>query len=76
MFGDAEDHDGLYMIAQAIGLNRAWFRSGGRTPHYDLTRGRRAQAIAVSAVPVGRSLAVRIRRTGRAHAGKAAPMAK
>ncbi len=76
MFSDTEDRDELHAIAQAIGLKRAWFRNSGRTPHYDLTPGKRAQAIAVGAVPVGRSLAVRIWRAGRTHGDEAAPMAK
>lgn len=60
MFSDGGDHDELHAIAQAIGLKRTWFRNGSGTPHYDLTPGKRAQAIAAGAVPVGRSLAVRI----------------
>ncbi|WP_041642529.1 DUF4031 domain-containing protein [Azoarcus olearius] len=63
MFCDGEDHEELHAIAQTIGLKRAWLRSGGGRPHYHLTPGKRVLAIAAGAVPVGRSLAVRIWRT-------------
>lgn len=60
MFSDTEDHDELHAIALVIGQKRAWFLNGGRTPYYHLTPGKPAQAITDGAVPVGRSLAVRI----------------
>jgi hypothetical protein len=37
----------LHAMAQRLGLRRTWFQPGrsGRTPHYDLTPHKRAQAI-------------------------------
>lgn len=65
MFSDTEDQDELHAIALVIGQKCAWFRNGGRRPHYDLTLGKRTQSVTASAIPVGRSLAVRIWRVQR-----------
>lgn len=65
MFSATENHDELDAIALKIGQKHAWFRSGGRRPHYDLTPGKRAQSVTARAIPVGRSLAVRIWRAQR-----------
>jgi hypothetical protein len=73
VFSDAEDHDEFHAIAQTIGLKRAWFGNGGRMPYDDITPGKRAPANAADAVPVGRSLVVRIwraRRTSRQQKGQ------
>jgi hypothetical protein len=65
VFSGTEDHVEFHAIAHTIGLKRAWFRNGGRMPHYDLRLGKRVPAIAADAVPVGKSLAVRILRPKR-----------
>lgn len=44
MYADAEGE--LHAMAARIGLKRAWFQADPRLPHYDLTVGRRALAVA------------------------------
>lgn len=46
--GDAEE---LHLLAERIGLRRAWYQVGS-TPHYDLIPSKRALAIRAGAVPV------------------------
>lgn len=47
---DSEDDVGaLHAFADRLGLKRAWFQNGTR-PHYDLTAGRRAEALRMGAV--------------------------
>lgn len=62
----ADDPDELHDFANRLGLRRAWFQDPTRTGHprarlgsraaenwhYDLTAGKRAQAIRLGAVPV------------------------
>jgi hypothetical protein len=62
----ADDRDELHAFAARLGLRRAWFQDPSRTGkplarpgsraaenwHYDLTAGKRAQAIRLGAVPV------------------------
>lgn len=52
MIADTEDE--LHIMAQAIGLRRAWFQTKG-TPHYDLTPGRRKKALWNGAVALSRA---------------------
>ena len=44
----------LHEFAASIGLKRVWFQEHPRLPHYDLTAGKRAQAVAKGAREVGR----------------------
>lgn len=60
MFSNTQDHRELHAIAQTIGLTSAWIRSGSRTPHDNLTLGKRTQAVSAGAAPVEPSLTVRI----------------
>ena len=50
MFADTEDE--LHVIAQRIGLKRAWFQNSPSMPHYDLTESKRRQAIKAGAQEV------------------------
>jgi hypothetical protein len=67
LFTDATDLDELHDLAARIGMKRAWFQPSppASVPHYDLTPGRRAAAIAAGAVDVDRRRAVEIWRTQR-----------
>lgn len=58
----ADTVDELHDFAQRIGLKRAWFQTGkSGLPHYDLTAGRRKQAVALGAVELTRrDMAARI----------------
>jgi hypothetical protein len=52
----------LHAMATRLGLRREWFQSKAGRPwhdHYDLTQGRRDQAIALGAIPVSRRETVR-----------------
>lgn len=44
----ADTLDELHVLAESIGLRRAWFQDG-RVPHYDLTPRRRLHALAAGA---------------------------
>lgn len=44
--------DELHIFAARLGLKRAWFQAHARHPHYDISQGKRAQAIALGAQPV------------------------
>jgi len=48
--GDMEE---LHKFAESIGLKRSYFQDGTK-PHYDLTPKRRAKAIEMGAVRIGR----------------------
>lgn len=51
--GETPRHiEALHDFAQRIGLKRSWFQKKS-TPHYDLTIGKRAEALAAGAVEVG-----------------------
>ena len=43
--------DELHAMARQIGLRRLWFQDK-TFPHYDLTKGKRTQALALGAVPI------------------------
>lgn len=55
----ADDLEPLHKMAEAIGLKRAWFQES-RVPHYDLTVGRRAAAVARGVVCLDRAAAVEV----------------
>lgn len=42
----------LHTMARKIGLRRSWFQDDSTFAHYDLTKGKRAQAIAAGAVKI------------------------
>jgi hypothetical protein len=48
------DTDELHAFAARLGLRRSWFQGAGAMPHYDLTPGMRARAVAFGAIEVGR----------------------
>jgi hypothetical protein len=51
----ADSLEELHEMADQLGLRRSWFQSKPGKPwhdHYDLTRGKREQAISLGAVPV------------------------
>lgn len=57
----------LHRFAQGIGLKRRWFQDNGRSlQHYDLTEGKRAQAVANGAQEIDRAELVRRIRSARA----------
>ena len=65
LFADTQDE--LHAFAQSIGLRRSWFQPGkpfagqpSRLWHYDVTEGKRRQAIAAGARPVAWRDAVQI----------------
>jgi hypothetical protein len=41
--------DALHTLAERIGLKRSWFQEHPLLPHYDLTPGKRKEAIAAGA---------------------------
>lgn len=52
MFTDPGNEDELHALAKRIGLKRAWFQEREDLPHYDLTEGKRFQAVKAGAVEV------------------------
>ena len=54
MFTDSTDIEELHIFAERIGMRRAWFQPHRVAPHYDLTGTRRALAVRLGAVAVGR----------------------
>jgi hypothetical protein len=74
MFTDSVDLEELHVLAERIGLKRAWFQDHRIAPHYDLTPSRRAEAVKLGAVEVQeRAAAAAIWRARReAVAGKPA----
>ena len=49
MIADTEDE--LHAMADKIGLKREWFQDGSR-PHYDVSKGKRIEAIRHGAIEV------------------------
>lgn len=49
----ADTVDELHAMADRIGVERRWFQ-GRKTPHYDVCLSKRAQAVRLGAVEVGR----------------------
>jgi len=58
----ADSVEELVEFAERIGLHRRWVQgtTNGRTPHYDLTAGKRREAIAAGAVVVDKRKFVEI----------------
>lgn len=46
------DIDELHALAKKIGLRRDWFQGNETFAHYDVTQGKRAQALAAGAIPI------------------------
>ena len=46
----ADTNEELHAFAASIGLKRTWFQPSSSGPHYDLTEGKRAQAVEKGAV--------------------------
>lgn len=65
LFTDTVELDALHQLAHDIGMKRSWFQNKPTAPHYDLTPGRRAAAVAAGAVEVDRHAAVQIWRERR-----------
>jgi hypothetical protein len=59
----------LHAFARGIGMKREWFQMGsGAFPHYDLTPGKRKEAVAAGAVEIDRhTLIMLMKRFRRAH---------
>ena len=55
----ADDLEELHAMAEAIGMQRAWFQDRKELPHYDLVPSRRAAAVARGAVEVDHAFLVR-----------------
>jgi len=47
LFSDQDDPAQLHDFADRLGLRRSWFQDDPRLPHYDLTPGMRARAVAL-----------------------------
>src|SRR5216684_8663325 len=58
LFADSEDE--LHQFAAKLGLRREWFQEAETTWHYDVTEGKRAQAVALGAQAVSYRQSVRI----------------
>jgi len=58
LFADSEDE--LHQFAAKLGLRREWFQEAETTWHYDVTEGKRAQAVALGAQAVSWRQSVRI----------------
>ena len=78
LFADSQEE--LHAFAEQLGLQRSYFQPGkplGGRPspfwHYDVTAGKRAQAIALGAVEVGARDAPRIMREREARSAQAKP---
>lgn len=65
MFTDSTDIEELHVFAERIGMRRSWFQPHRVAPHYDLTGTRRALAVRLGAVEVGRREASAIWRQRR-----------
>ncbi|WP_321935482.1 DUF4031 domain-containing protein [Paraburkholderia sp. J8-2] len=65
LFTDGHDIEELHRFAERIGMRREWFQVARSAPHYDLTPSRRAEAVRLGAIEVGRREAVAIWRARR-----------
>ncbi|WP_294636583.1 DUF4031 domain-containing protein [uncultured Aquabacterium sp.] len=63
----ADTDEELHAMADAIGVSRKWHQKGG-TPHshYDICRSKRAQAVRLGAIEIGKAKLVEIIRGKRA----------
>jgi len=56
----ADSASELHKFAAKLGLSHKWFQGGNRRlPHYDLTAGKRKQAVKMGAVEISREEIVR-----------------
>jgi len=60
----ADSVDELHRMADALSLKREWFQNHG-TPHYDICKSKRQEAIRLGAVEVGRKTIVELIRRHR-----------
>lgn len=68
MCDPCDDLSSLHAFAASIGLKRCWFQNKPQsTPHYDLTAGMRAKAVAAGAIEIDRHKTVAIIRAWREH---------
>ena len=51
----ADDIEELHDFACFLGLRRAWFQGDSVIPHYDLTRGKRFEAVRLGAIEIDRA---------------------
>lgn len=58
MLADTEAE--LHAMADRLGARRAWYQRSASTPHYDIPLQRRAEALALGAVEIGRRETVAI----------------
>ncbi|CAB3754523.1 DUF4031 domain-containing protein [Paraburkholderia humisilvae] len=58
----ADSLDELHAFAQAVGINRCWYHTGARHPHYDVIEAQRAAAIANGAIAVTQRELMRVAR--------------
>ncbi len=59
----ADTPEELHEMADRIGMARKWYQCDASTPHYDISEGMRARAVAAGAIEVDRrGLVVVIRR--------------
>lgn len=65
MFTDSLDLEELHVFAERIGMKRAWFQQSRVSPHYDLTPSRRALAVSLGAIQLGRREACTVWRARR-----------
>lgn len=56
----------LHEMADAIGVNRKWFQSNASSPHYDICKSKRLEAVKLGAVEADRRTIVSIIRKIRA----------
>lgn len=56
----ADTLEELHAFAARLGLKRAWFQEHHFLPHYDLTAGKRAQAVALGAADLTRDVVKRV----------------
>jgi hypothetical protein len=62
----ADSPEELHEMADRIGMARKWYQRDASTPHYDLPREKRAEAIAAGAIEVDRRGIVAVIRRIRA----------
>lgn len=58
LFCDVGELAALHSFALKLGLKRSWFQPHAGLPHYDLTAGKRFQALRIGAVEVTREIVV------------------
>lgn len=58
----ADTLEELHAMADRIGIQRKWFQSAGRYPHYDICKAKRALAVEAGAVEVDREQLVALLR--------------